>query len=179
MIDDDVDVQWMDKSRPTLGTKNPWRSYEAFLRKVKPPIAALNLHNMQERIEKIHKKFTCPIHPEYNPAVHHDAAMVVYHYQAVEHVLPYWDKLDKVSWWYSDLYSIIWNDICFHGQLVVQRHLMANNPKYRRYPHEPFKHKAISSMVDDIEQRLSKQCRKVMATLLQQHREKGFTYQSI
>ena len=179
MIDDDVDVWWMDKSRSTFGNKNPWRSYEAFLRKVKPPIAALDLYNygMQERIEKIHKKLACPIHPEYNPAVYHDGAMVAYHYQAIEHVLPYWDKLDKVSWWYSGLYSIIWNDICFHGQLVVHRHLSANNPKHRPYPRKPPNAKVISSMVDDIEQRLSKQCRKVMATLLQQHREKGLTYE--
>ena len=179
MMDDDIDVRWTEKSRPTLGTKNPWRSYEAFLMKIKPPIAALELYNypMMKRMDKIHQKKDCPIHPEYNLAVYIDAAMVAFHYQAVEHVLPYWDKQEKISWWYSGAYNYMWNDFCFHGQVVVHRQLAAHNPKHRAYPRKSLNPKLITLMIDDIEQRLSKQCRKVMATLLQQHREKGFTYQ--
>ena len=178
MMDDDIDVRWMEKLRPTFSTKNPWRSYEAFLRKVRPPIAALEINDwFLHRMDRIHQKKDCPIHPEYNPAVYIDPAIVAYHYQAVDHVLPYWSKLDNVTWWFSNVYNNMWNDICFHGQVVVHRQLMAFNPKHRPYPRRHFFPGLISLMADHIERRLSEHCKKVMATLLQQHKEKGVSYQ--
>ena len=148
------------------------------MRRVRPPIAALNTNGaLLHMIENIHKKKKCSIHPEYNPSVYYDPAVAAYHYLAVEHVLPYWNKLDKISWWCSNVYNYIWNDLSFHGQVVVHRQLMAYNPKHRKYPRNVVTLRLISSMVDDIEQKLSKQCRKVMATLLQQHKTKGIKYQ--
>ena len=70
----------------------------------------------------------------------------------------------------------MWNDLSFHGQVVVHRQLMGFNPKHRPYPRKYMTPRLISSMVIDIEQKLSKQCRKVMATLIQQHKSKGFNY---
>ena len=178
MMDDDIDVRWIEKLRPTFGTKNPWRSYEAFLRKVRPAIAALEINNVNlHRIDRIHQKNDCPIHPEYNPSVYFNAAVVAYHYQTVEHVLPYWSKLDNVTWWFSGLYNYMWCDFCFHGQVVVHRQLMAFNPKHRPYPRKQSSPDLISLMADHIERRLSEQCKKVMANLLQQHKEKGLSYQ--
>ena len=178
MMDDDIDVRWMEKFRPTFSTKNPWRSYEAFLRKVRPPIAALEINGGNlHRMDSIHQKKDCPIHPEYNPAVYITPTVVAFHYQAVEHVLPYWSKLDNASWWFSSLNSYMWYDFCFHGQVVVHRQLMAFNPKHRPYPRKNFSSDLISLIADHIERRLSEQCKKVMATLLQQHKEKGESYQ--
>ena len=177
MIDDDIEIQWIKELKSTFSTKNPWRSYEAFLRRVRPPIAALKMNGMYfYMIENTHQKKHCSIHPEYNPTVYMDPAVAAYHYQAVEHVLPYWSKLDKVTWWYSNIYNYIWNDLSFHGQVVVHKQLMGFNPKHRPYPRKPVRLNLISSMVTDIEQKLSKQCRKVMATLLQQHKTKGMNY---
>ncbi len=38
-----------------------------------------------------------------------------FHYKAVEHLLPYWDKMENVSWYYSAVYNIVWNEIVFRG----------------------------------------------------------------
>ena len=173
MMDDDIDVRWIEKLRPTFSTKNRWRNYEAFLRKVRPAIAALEINGRYlHRIDRINPKKDCPIHPEYNPSVYFDAAVVAYHYQAVEHVLPYWNKQDKVYWWFSGLYNYMWCDFCFHGQEVVHRQLIAFNPKHRPYPRKQPSLDLISLMADHIERRLSEQCKKVMATLLQQLKRK-------
>ena len=57
MIDDDIEIQWIKELRSTFSTQNPWRSYEAFLRRVRPPIAALKTNDMFfDMIENIHRK---------------------------------------------------------------------------------------------------------------------------
>ena len=104
MIDDDIDILWIEELRSTFSTQlqNPWRSYEAFLRKIRPPIAALKINDMFFYNIMIYSK-NCSIHPD--PSVYMDPAVTAYHYQAVEQSMPYWTKLNKVTWWYSNIYN--------------------------------------------------------------------------
>ena len=54
---------------------------------------------------------------------------------------------------------ITWNLICFHGQVVVRRQLISS--ERRPYPHKNLHRDLIFLMVDRIERKFSKQCRKV------------------
>ena len=124
LMDDDIQLGW---TRNVSRIKDPWRSFEEFLLRVQPAVAALPLSSNAERgPKKCHGK-------EYTPTVWFDSAFNAFHFKAVEHILPYLDRFDNLSWYYSQLYNIVWCEIVFTGQVVMHRELIAFNKKHRSY----------------------------------------------
>ena len=177
MMDDDIHMIWREKWTEKFQSRNPWRSFEEFLRKTKPAIAALELgEKLLTHIENIQETRNSCMHPEYTITVRYDAAVNAFHYQAVEYALPYWDYLENESWHFSQLYLYIWTEIVFRGQVLVHRQLMANNSIHRPYPRAKLKQYNLyfPVMIDHIRKRLPTECQN--APLLEQCEKIGFDH---
>ncbi len=136
LMDDDLHLRWAKTTRGNrFKNTNPWRSFEDFIKRVQPAVAALEL---RERIlnrklaNRRNKK--CSTVEEYILTLWYDAAFNAFHYKAVQHSLPYWDKMENLSWYISAVHNIIWNEIVFRGQVVLHKDLIADNQQHRPYP---------------------------------------------
>ena len=152
LMDDDIQLGW---TRNVSRIKDPWRSFEEFLLRVQPAVAAIPISWHAERgPKKCHGK-------EYSPTVWFDAAFNAFHFKAVEHILPYLDRFDNISWYYSQLYNIVWCEIVFTGHVVMHRELIAFNKKHRSYPKrntggwDAF----IPTILKDLRERIPGNCR--------------------
>ena len=177
MMDDDIHLIWREKWKERFQNKDPWRSFEEFLRKKKPAIAALELDEQPlTHIEKIQKTRNSCMHPEYTITVRYDAAFNAFHYQAVEYALPYWDYLENESWHYSQLHLYIWTEVVFRGQVLVHRQLIAHNPIHRPYPRTKLEqyNSVFPAMIDNIRKRLPTECQN--APLLEHCERIGFDH---
>ena len=98
LMDDDIQLGWTGK----VGRiKDPWRRFEEFLLRVQPAVAALGISSQPLFGPiKCHGK-------EYSPTVWFDAAFNAFHFKTVEHILPYLDRFDNISWYYSQLYNCL------------------------------------------------------------------------
>ena len=163
LMDDDIEVMWRERWKVMLGNKDPWRSFEAFIRKTQPPIAALELHEtLLSHIEEIRASRDCCMDKEYTITVRYDAAFNAFHYQAIDYVLPYWDELDNVSWWNSQLYVIAWSEIVFRGQVLLHRQLMAYNPVHHPYPRSDDFDSPLPVMIDNMRERVPAECQNAL-----------------
>ena len=119
-------------------TGNPWRAFEDFLRRIEPAVAAVdtNRNRCVTKSYRVRLLLGCSLKgkQEYIPAVRYDGALNAFHYQAVEHILPYPLNFNNISWWRSHWYAVIKSKIIFPGQVVLHTGLLANNPKRRPYP---------------------------------------------
>ena len=175
LMDDDIVVKWRKRWQVLFESKDPWRSFEEFIRRTQPPIAALELHeNLITHIEKIRATRDCCMDKEYTVTVRYDAAFNAFHYQAVEYVLPYWDKLDNMSWWNSQLHQFAWAEVVFRGQVLVHRQLIALNEIHHPYPRSNDMDSPLPMMIDDIRERVPAECRN--ASLLEDIARKGFEH---
>ena len=133
-MDDDIILEAKE-------TGNPWRLFEDFLRRIVPAVGAVdtNSNHCVKRTLEARKLQGCSLNgtPEYIPAVHYDAAVNAFHYQAVDYILPYPLDFDNTSWWLSQWYAIIKSKVVFPRQVVLRTGLIANNPKHRAYPRKP------------------------------------------
>ena len=81
-MDDDVILK-------TKASGNPWRLFEDFLRRIVLAVGAVdtNRNHFVQRTLKARKLQGCSLNgtQEYIPAVHYDAAVNAFHYQAVEY----------------------------------------------------------------------------------------------
>ena len=173
LMDDDVHLQWTEKLGKEFRFKDPWRSFEEFLYRVQPAVAALNI-NEQKRFgpEK------CTVGREYSPTVWYDSAFNAFHHKAVEHLLPYSYHLDDVNWHISQLYNIIWSEIVFRGQVVMNRELIASNHKHRPYPRNGTNLLSVLPMVlKDVKERIPRNCRN--ASLIQEWERKKISHGKI
>ena len=177
LMDDDIELRWRERWGLILHNKDPWRSYEEFLRRMQPPIAALQLlESPLERIEEICASRNCCMDMEHTITVWYDAAFNAFHYKAVEYVLPYWDKMENESWWYSQLHQIAWAEVVFRGQVVTNRKLIAHNPVHRPYPRATTDKydSVLRVIVEDIRERVPTNCQN--ASLLRKHEQNGFEH---
>ena len=130
-MDDDIVLQ-------TKTRKNPWRVFEDFLMRTEPAVGIVDVTNNLRlpRVYESRKQRGCSLNEtsDYIPTVHFDSAFNAFHYQAVDHILPYPCTFDNISWWFSGWYAIIKCEIVFSGQVVLHTELIANNPKHRPYP---------------------------------------------
>ncbi len=116
-MDDDICLRWAQTTKgKSFKSMNPWRSFKDFIKRVQPAFAALALsdRSLNKKVENRRHR-NCSTKEEYIPTVWFDAAFNAFHYKAVEHLLPYWDKMEKISWYYSAVYNIVWNEIVFRG----------------------------------------------------------------
>ena len=175
MMDDDIHLKWRKRWEQEFETKDPWRCFEEFLRGTTPAIATLELSEaLLIHIENIHIKKHCCMELEYTTTVRYDGAFHAFHYQAVEYVLPYWDQLDNVSWYYSQLHLFTWTEVVFRGQVLVHRQLMAYNPMHRPYPRLGNYSSVLPAIIKDIRERLPAKCQN--ASLLGQSERVGFEH---
>ncbi len=173
-MDDDINLHWAQRTR--FKNVNPWRSFEDFIKRVQPAVAALALEawHVVNRIVQNRRRRNCSTEEEYVPTVWYDAAFNAFHYKAVEHLLPYWDKMEKVSWTYSQVYNIIWNEIVFRGQVVLHRDLVVVNQMHRPYPKQGRYNDVLPVILRSIRERIPVQCQN--APLLQGYDTKGESY---
>ena len=175
MMDDDIEVKWRQRWEVMLQNKDPWRSFEEFIRRTQAPIAALELHEtLLSHIEEIRATKDCCMDKEYTITVRYDAALNAFHYQAIDYVLPYWDELDNASWWNSQLHQIAWSEIVFRGQVLLHRQLMAFNPVHHPYPRSPDFDSPLPVMIDNIRERVPPECQN--ASVLADIVKMGFEY---
>lgn len=160
LMDDDIFLHCEERWCSRLHSRNPWRLFEEFLRRVRPAVAALQLS--LPGTQRVKHKF-CPIAVgsdiEYSPTVWYNGAFNAFHHQAVEHLLPYWDRLENISIWYSQVYNIVWSEIVFRGQVVLHRHLYAFNKKHRPYARDGDYQSVLPMMLSDIKGRIPERCR--------------------
>ena len=130
-MDDDIVLQTKTK-------KNPWRVFEEFLKQIEPAVGVVEPSDNRHLplVNDARKQRGCTLEEasDYLPTVNFDAAFNAFHYQAVEHILPYPCKFDATSWWYSQWYVMIKCEIIFTGQVVVHTELIGSNSKHRPYP---------------------------------------------
>ena len=151
LMDDDIQLGW---TRKVARFKDPWRSFEEFLFRVQPAVAALRIDKQQ-----LYGPQKCYVGQEYSPTVWFDAAFNAFHFKAVEHILPYWERFDKVGWLYSQLYIIVWCEIVFTGQVVMHREIHAFNNKHRPYPRDTKWKWILPMILKDIRERIPRNCR--------------------
>ena len=175
LMDDDIVIYWRERWSKMYENKNPWRAFERFIRKVQPAVAAVEVSDMFLRhTEELHVARNCCMDPEYTVTVRYDAAFNAFHYQAVEHVLPYWEHYDNVSWFYSQLHLIAWSEVVFRGQVLVHRKLIGLNPQHRPYPRLGKFDVVLPTILENIRERLPLECRN--ASLLEQCEKMGFDH---
>ena len=165
MMDDDIELRWPK-------SENPWRAFESFLTRVQPAVAGL--HMCSSNMEKQHSGMKCLRGLDYFPTVWYDAAVTAFHYEAIEHLLPYWDYLDKISWWYSQLYLIVLGEVVFRGQVVIYKQICIYNPKHRPYAREGDFKRVLPMMVNVIREKIPVKCQN--APSLQQWEKNGVQY---
>ncbi len=176
LMDDDICLYWAQKTEgKRFKNLNPWRSFEDFIKRVQPAVAALELGEppLNRKLE-IRRHKNCSTEEEYIPTVWYDAAFNAFHYKAVEHSLPYWDQMENVSIWYSALYNIVWNEVVFRGQVVLYKHLFAYNTLHRPYAKEGRYNNVLPVVLRSIRERIPVQCQN--ASLLQEYDTKGVTH---
>ena len=131
-MDDDVKLHARDKA---LSNKNLWRMFEDSLMTIQPPIVTIDpnfdFHGVSQPkdCEPEHDIVT-----KFAQVFWFDAMFNAFHYQVLDHILPYPDKFDKISWYYSQMYVIIRGDVKFHGQVVGDTRIKAQNPQHHPYP---------------------------------------------
>ncbi len=117
----------------------------------------------------------CSTELEYIPTVVYDAAFNAFHYKAIEHLLPYWDRMESCSWYSSQQYNIVWSEIVFHGQVVLHTYLLALNPRHCKYPRYWGRaYKYLPPMLKSITQRVPANCQN--ASVLEEWRTRGLPH---
>ena len=162
-MDDDVkliSLKWFD-------TQNPWRMYEKSLKTFQPAVVVVQL---------ISKKFSSEIFPErvnceptrYIQVYFMDAIFNAFHYQAIHHILPYTTKYDSLSWWYSQMYTIIKCNILFNKEVVIDPRFKVRNPQHHNYPQSSFTQDVLSNIVSEIRSEVPEKYRNSVEPILQQ-----------
>ena len=131
MMDDDIDMQWLK-----AGSKgDPWRDFEGLLAHVQPAVAGLPRSFSEYSPYAQREKRNCSLGEGYATATWFDACFTAFHYQAIEHLLPYWSAMDKTTWWAAHNELMVRSDVLFSGQVVISKRVMLLNTKHRKYPH--------------------------------------------
>ena len=64
--------------------------------------------------------------------------------------LPYWNKFDTTSWWFSEWYVNIMTDVAFHGQAILLGRVTADNAVHRPYPKQVHDAAVLKSVANDV-----------------------------
>ena len=145
-MDDDVVLEtkslwewFIDFLKRTVGVtiNNPWRVFEDFLKRIEPAVGAVDV-NSNPHLKDVYaarEQQGCILKEpsDYLPAAQFDPAFNAFHYQAVEHLLPYPCKFDSISWYYTELVVEVKREVMFAGQSVLHTQLIAKNPQHRNY----------------------------------------------
>ncbi len=179
LMDDDIRLHWTQTTKGNrFKNMNPWRSFEDFIKRVQPAVAALELTEPALNRKVEYRRYNkCSTEEEYIPTVWYDAAYSAFHYKAVQHLLPYWDHMENVSWWFSSVYNMVWSEFVFRGQVVLHKDLIADNPLHRPYPRKAGFNKILPAFLKSIRERIPADCQN--APLLQEYETKKETHAKV
>ena len=173
MIDDDLEVRWLK-----AGNKgDPWREIEGLIAHVQPAVAGLPRSFSEYSPYAQREKRNCSLGEGYATTPWFDGCFTAFHYQAIEHLLPYWSAMDNISWWASHRHLVVRSDVLFSGQVVISKRVMIFNPKHREYPRrrEGYLSKILPKVVKNaLAKSLPEKCPN--APVLQGWREHGLRY---
>ena len=124
----DDDIVLVAKQNKSI---NPWRKFEDSLERIQPAVGVLALDHKTKRVHKTNcrlclsklyqarQKKRCSLNEttEFIPVVAFDPAFNAFHHQSVQYILPYSNRYDAISWWYSQMYFNIKCEIMFEGHL--------------------------------------------------------------
>ena len=164
-MDDDVQLEKVDKK----SEQNTWRMYEESLKTFQPAVViVLSEHN--ENIfpkDVLPERLNCEV-TGYIQVYRMDAIFNAFHYQVIDHILPYTPKYDSVSWWYSQMYATIRCNIQFNGQVVIDPRIRTRNPQHRGYPRKHHNEHSLNNIVSDIRQEVPEIYQKAVEPIFQQ-----------
>ncbi len=164
-MDDDVQLIAVDKK----STQNPWRLYEESLKTFQPAVVIIldksKLNVFPDKI--IPERLNCEL-TRYIQIYRMDAIFNAFHYQVIDHVLPYAPKYDSVSWWYSQSFTIIRCNIRFNGQVVIDPRFRTPNQKHRSYPQKKTSKDVLKNIVSDIRPEIPEKYQILVEPILQQ-----------
>ena len=152
-LDDDVLLENVDNILHRKSERNPWRMFEESLKVFQPAVVILlswtNENVFPKPKELLPERVNCEL-TEYIQIYRMDATVNAFHYQAIDHVLPYTAKYDSVSWWYPQMYLTIRCNIRFNGQVVVDPRFRTRNQQHRNYPRKHHTDQTLHDIVSDI-----------------------------
>ena len=167
-IDDDIQLF-------TNLNVNPWRTFLDILKEVEPAIGVVDYTRNVKHALNAMKKMGCGISEnstQYFSAPNFDSAFNAFHYQAVDHILPYPTKFDNISWWWSGFYCKVKCDITFPGHTVMLSKINIINPQHRPYPRKlPNAQRDWNVIMREVEARLPQRYRN--SSLLKAWKEVG------
>ena len=169
-MDDDVALKTLDENNQ----QNPWRLFEEFLLRVKPPVAAADTTDWRfvDRIFHLREIHGCNFHQilEYMPAVWFDGMFNAFHHDAAKAVLkpllPHWSKFDELSWWFAQWYVCIMTDVIYHHRAVHSVEIMGVNPAHRPYARKWCDPSIIETIITDIKTLIPDEVKKQTDILL-------------
>lgn len=150
-MDDDIILESL------ANYSHPWRVYEDFLRQVEPAVGGVDCtcYPFLEYAHNARRVQGCgPMPQGYYSTPRFDAAFNGFHYQAIEYILPYSERLDYHHWSFAALYASVKMEVLFAGQAVLHTQLYVTNPTHRPYPRNEFTNQLIVFLLDTIEREL-------------------------
>ena len=97
-----------------------------------------------------------------------DALFNSFHHKVVDYLLPYYDELDHISAWYSQVYLNMKADIMFPDQVFHHVNVLAQNPLHRPYPRrKDYSHIISANFLDRLENEIPVEYREFLHPRLQ------------
>ena len=117
---------------------------------MRPPIA-VSWINVEEHFRKYYKgECNYPKTTDFLPFVWYDAMFDSFHFEVMGYLLPYYDKMETVSLWYSQLYLIIKSDLMFPGQVFHHLNVLAVNTLHRPYTRKGYTSDTVCAFLGDL-----------------------------
>ena len=169
-IDDDIKLT-------TKLDVNPWWTFLDFLKRVEPAVGIVDYPKNVNIGFKVRQRLGCGGDADSLDCINapnFDSAFNAFHYQAVDHILPYPTQFDKISWWYSGWYSKVKCDVTFPGQTVMLSKVQIINPRHGPYPRRmPDDRHDWNQIMRAVEDRIPEKYRN--SPLLKAWKERGYT----
>ena len=146
-LDDDVTLHFKEKPQVNL---NPWREYEKSLLQLRPPIA-VSWITVEAHFSKYYKgECSYPNKTDFLPFPWYDAMFNSFHSKVIDYLLPYYDKMESISCWYSQLYLIVKSDLMFPGQVFHHVNVLAENTLHRPYVRQGYNSDTVRAFLNDL-----------------------------
>ncbi len=163
-LDDDVVLRYGDLREQGA---NPWRDYEISVLEVQP-LLAVSWHLTESIFHRYYWGFcNYPNNTKFLPHVWFDALFNSFHRNVICHLLPYYEAMDHVSWWFSQVYLVIKTDLMFPGQALLHLDVFADNPVHRSYPRSLYSTDVIKQFAENLMQQVPQEYRELLKPKLQ------------
>ena len=146
-LDDDITLGFKEEPQENASA---WREYEKSLLQERPPIAVSWL-SVTVHFRKFYEgacNYTNK--PDFLPFIWFDAMFNSFHSEVINYLLPYYDKKENISWWYSQVYLIMKTDLMFPGQVFHHLNVLASNNLHRPYARKMFDSNTVREFLDDL-----------------------------